>query len=47
MLGQKMQQQNALSETILEINTENWSSGIYIINVQSNGKVGSYKVVKK
>ncbi len=47
MLGQKIQQQNNLSETILEINTENWSSGIYIVNVQSNGKVGSYKIVKK
>lgn len=47
MLGQKMQQQNNLSETTLEINTENWSSGVYIINVQSNGKVGSYKVIKK
>ncbi|WP_177761414.1 T9SS type A sorting domain-containing protein [Flavobacterium sp. I3-2] len=47
MLGQKIQQQNNLSETTLEINTENWSSGVYIVNVQSNGKVGSYKVVKK
>lgn len=47
MLGQKIQQQNNLSETTLEINTENWSSGVYIVNVHSNGKVGSYKVVKK
>ncbi|WP_177761418.1 T9SS type A sorting domain-containing protein [Flavobacterium sp. I3-2] len=47
MLGQKIQQQNNLSETTIEINTKNWSSGVYIVNVQSNGKVGSYKVVKK
>lgn len=47
LLGQKLKAELKNSDDEIQINTSSWTAGMYTIVVTSEGKIGSYKIVKK